>query len=48
MTTPSERPSGWATAEANLVAGYPCHVPMGLPLPVRETDDDRDDKDYTL
>jgi hypothetical protein len=31
------RPDPWLTGRPNLVAAYPAHIPMGLPLPA---DDD--------
>ena len=31
-----KRPDSWATGRPNLVAAYPAHVPMGLPLPADE------------
>lgn len=33
----SAKPDAWSTAtKINLVAAYPGHVPMGLPLPADE------------
>lgn len=36
----ADRPSEWTTGRPNLVAAYPAHVPMGLPLPSSLATDD--------
>lgn len=46
--TEQERPAAWVSAKPNLVAAYPSHVPMGLPLPTPEDDDERPDESYSL
>ena len=47
MTTP-DRPAAWVTTKPNLVAAYPGHVPMGLPLPATDDTSDKPDEEYTL
>ena len=43
-----ERPSAWITGRPNLVAAFPSHVPMGLPLPKPPSTDDKPDEEYSL
>ena len=43
-----ERPAAWITGRPNLVAAFPTHVPMGLPLPAKEQKEDKPDEEYTL
>lgn len=48
MADEPERPAGWHTAKVNLVAAFPAHVPMGLPLPTPTPEDDKSDAEYSL
>lgn len=43
-----ERPAAWVTTNPNLVAAYPDHIPMGLPLPPQPTEPDKRDEEYSL
>jgi hypothetical protein len=47
MTTP-DRPAAWVTTKPNLVAAFPAHVPMGLPLPEPTQEPDTPDEEYSL
>ena len=47
MTTP-ERPAAWQTTKPNLVAAFPEHIPMGLPLPTTPPEADKPDEEYSL
>ena len=44
----SDRPAAWVTAKPNLVAAFPAHIPMGLPLPTAEEEPDKPDEEYSL
>ena len=46
MTQP-DRPAAWVTTKPNLVAAFPAHVPMGLPLPT-VPESDKPDEEYSL
>ena len=46
VNDPDERPAAWISSRPNLVAAYPGHVPMGLPLPKPPAD--KDDAEYSL
>lgn len=46
VNDPGERPAAWISSRPNLVAAYPGHVPMGLPLPKPPAD--KDDAEYSL
>ena len=53
---PDDRPTSWETGRPNLIAAYPAHIPMGLPLPnhpisdhpVEVEGDGRPDAEFTL
>ena len=46
VNDPDERPAAWISSRPNLVAAYPGHVPMGLPLPKPPAD--KPDAEYSL